>query len=118
MGIVADALLLSMLPPLFVNISAAFVLAIVSEGLSPFSLRCSFKDCRKDDRFVRSMIIGNNADTVPTFDVSAPFETGMFLASAGEVGGTSRPSDNPIVDGIKANSCRRDEVFAISSMLG
>ena len=37
----------------------------------------------KDAKFCRNWRMGTKAVAVPTWDVSAPFETGKFLASAG-----------------------------------
>jgi hypothetical protein len=72
-------------------------------------LCCSSRVCRNDSRSVRSLTIGSNTDTVPTFVVSAPFETGMLLASAGAIGhARTRLADTASVGGINEKTCRRD----------
>ena len=61
----------------------------------------------------RSSTIGISVETVPTFDVSAPFETGIFRANAGDEGHVkTRPTDTDKVD---ERTCRRDEGDSFSS---
>ena len=51
----------------------------------------------KDAKFCRNWRMGTKAVAVPTWDVSAPFETGKFLASAG---GGSEERSTPEEDAV------------------
>ena len=83
-----------------------FVLAIAFNCPSVFAFLSSRIVCCNTWILVRSSTIGTNAEAVPTFDVSAPFETGMFRASAGDVGHVkARPTD---ADKVDESTCRRD----------
>ena len=62
--------------------------------------------------FVRIVTKGNKVDLVPILDVSAPVETGRFLATAGDDGRINESGESN-------NNCRRnDELILLSRLNG